>query len=211
MTNTTIEISAPSKRAGIVRRLYDWILAWADHPAGVWVLAILAFTESAFFPIPPDVLLIALAIGKPKRALWFASVCSIASIFGGMFGYLIGWGFWGIVGPYFLTYVPGVTEAGFARVQGLYDSYNFWIVFTAGFTPLPYKLFTISAGVFGINFVMFLLASAVSRSARFFIVAGLIWKFGPPIKVFIDKYFNMLAIAFTILLIGGFVIIKYAL
>lgn len=210
MTDTTT-VATSTKNAGIVRRLYDWVLAWADHPAGIWALAILAFAESSFFPIPPDVLLIALAIGKPKRAFWFATVCSIASIFGGILGYLVGWGFWGIVGQYFFAYVPGVTESGFARVQTLYDTWNFWIVFTAGFTPLPYKLFTISAGVFGINFGMFLIASVVSRSARFFIVAGLIWKFGPPIKEFIDKYFNILAVVFTILLIGGFVVVKLAL
>jgi membrane protein YqaA with SNARE-associated domain len=196
---------------GIVRRIYDWVLAWADHPGGVWALFLLAFAESSFFPIPPDVLLIALCIGKPSRSLWFATVCSIGSIVGGIAGYLIGAGFWHALDTYFYTYVPGLTPASFARVQGLYDTWNFWIVFTAGFTPLPYKLFTISAGVFGISFPMFLIASAVSRSARFFLVAGLIQRFGPSIKGFIDRYFNLLAIGFTVLLVSGFIVVKLLL
>jgi membrane protein DedA with SNARE-associated domain len=109
----------------------------------------------------------------------------------------------------FFEYVPGVTIDGFNRIQAMYDRYNFWIVFTAGFTPIPYKLITISAGTFNINFLMFVVASIISRSARFFIVASLIKVFGDPIKEFIEKYFNLLAIAFTILLAGGFIIIKY--
>lgn len=199
------------RRPGFVRRIYDWVLAWADHPAGVWVLAILAFAESSFFPIPPDVLLIALAIGKPKRAFWFATVCSFGSVLGGIAGYLIGAGLWQAVDTLFYAYVPGITPLGFAQVKTLYDTWNFWVIFTAGFTPLPYKLFTISAGVFDINFAMFLIASTISRTARFFLVAALIWKFGPPIKGFIDRYFNLLAVTFTVLLIGGFVVIKVVL
>ena len=109
----------------------------------------------------------------------------------------------------FFEYVPGITIDGFNRIQTIYDQWNFWIVFTAGFTPIPFKLITISAGTFNINFLMFVVASIISRSARFFIVATLIKVFGDPIKEFIEKYFNLLAIAFTILLAGGFIIIKY--
>ncbi len=210
-TATEVDTTNGTSRPGIVRRIYDWVLAWADHPGGVWALFTLSFAESSFFPVPPDVLLIALCIGKPKRSLWFATVCSIGSIVGGIAGYLIGAGLWQIVSPYFYAFVPGLTPDAFARVQGLYDTWNFWIVFTAGFTPLPYKLFTISAGVFGISFPMFLIASAISRSARFFLVAGLIQKFGPSIKGFIDRYFNLLAIGFTVLLVGGFAVAKLLL
>lgn len=209
-TNTPA-IGDSSEPRGLVRRVYDWVLAWADHPAGVWALALLAFAESSFFPVPPDVLLIALAIGKPKKSLWFATACSVGSILGGVFGYLIGAGFWQVVSPYFYSYVPGVSPAAFDHVGGLYESWNFWIVFTAGFTPIPYKLFTVSAGVFGINFAMFLVASAVSRTARFFLVAGLIQRFGPSITGVIDRYFNLFAIVFTVLLIGGFVVVKMLL
>ncbi len=195
----------------MVRRLYDWVLGWAEHPAGVWALAVLAFAESSFFPIPPDVLLIALAMGKPQRAPGFATICTAASVLGGMFGYLLGSVFWHALDSYFYTYVPGFTEQQFLYVQGLYEQWNFWIVFVAAFTPIPYKLITVSAGVFGINFPLFLIASVVGRAGRFYIVAGLIWRFGQPIKAFIDRYFNLLALAFTVLLVGGFVVIKYAL
>ncbi len=201
MTETT-------KKTGIVRKLYDWVLHWAETPYGVPALFILAFAESSFFPVPPDILLIPLAISKPKKALKFALVCSIASILGGMLGYYIGWGLWSVVQDWFFQYVPGFTHHNFELVQAKYNAWNFWVVFTAGFTPIPYKLITISAGVFKINFAIFVLASAVSRSARFFLVSGLIYIFGEKIKKFIDKYFNLLAIAFVVLLFLGFAVVK---
>jgi membrane protein YqaA with SNARE-associated domain len=191
-----------------VRRLYDWVLSWAETPYGTAALAVLAFAESSFFPIPPDVLLIALCIGHRKKALWFATVCAAASLLGGIFGYLIGWGLWSMVDQLFFAYVPGFTEAGFNHVKSLYDQYNFWIVFVAAFTPIPYKIITIAAGVCHINFPMFLVASCIGRSARFFLVAGLLYFFGERIRTFIDKWFDLLAIAFTVLLIGGFVVLK---
>jgi membrane protein YqaA with SNARE-associated domain len=194
----------------MIRRTYDWVLSWAEHPAGVIALAILAFAESSFFPIPPDVLLIALAMGKPARSFWFATVCTVASVVGALFGYLIGNVFWHAVSPFFFTYVPGFTAHQFTYVQNLYEQYNFWIVFTAAFTPIPYKVITVSAGVFDINLPMFVVASLAGRTGRFFLVGALIWKFGPPIKAFIDKYLNLLAVVFTILIAAGFVAIKYA-
>lgn len=195
----------------MVRKIYDWVLQWAETPYGAFALAILAFTESAFFIIPPDVLLVALAVGKPKKSLHFALYCSIASVLGGIFGYYIGLGLWSVVSDLFFSYVPGFTPDRFEMVRNLYEENGFWVVFTAGFTPIPYKLFTITAGVFEINFGGFVIASLVGRSARFFLVGGLIWKFGEEIQGFIDKYFNLLAIAFTVLLIGGFFVVKYAL
>lgn len=190
----------------LMKRMYDWVLHWAETPYGAWALLILAFAESSFFPIPPDVLLIALCIGMVSRSFWFAAVCSIGSILGGIFGYYIGYGLFEVVGQPILE-MYGYMEK-FNHVGDLYNEYAAWAVGVAGFTPIPYKVFTIAAGTFKINFFIFLGASAISRSARFFIVAALIWKFGPQIKSFIDKYFNILSIIFIVLLILGFVIVK---
>ena len=199
------------EKVGIVRRMYDWVLSFAERPGGEWALFLFAFAESSFFPIPPDPLLIALAIGAPKRAFRFAAICTAGSVVGGMVGYAIGWGLWAAVDQFFYAYVPGVTEAGFERVRVLYDRYDFWAIFTAGFTPIPYKLFTLSAGAFGIAFPVFIVASVVSRAARFFLVGALIYHYGPPIKGFIDRHFNKLAWLFLLLLVGGFVVIKLVL
>ena len=199
-----------------VRQLYDWMLHWAESPYGPIALFLLAFAESSFFPIPPDALLIALVLGARKKAFKFALNSTVASVLGALLGYAIGSFVWWNDGGefsnfalFFFNNIPGFTDTIFYKVQGLYEEWNFWIVFTAGFTPIPYKVFTISAGAFDVNLILFVLASIVSRAGRFFLVAGLIWKFGDPIKSFIDKYFNLLAIAFTVLLVGGFVGIKY--
>lgn len=201
-----------------VRKIYDWVLHWADSKYGPLALILLAFAESSFFPIPPDALLIALVLGARAKAFRFASYTTIASVAGAILGYSIGYFVWWS-GPeqfsglalFFFDSIPGFTEDTFYKVKALYDNWDFWIVFTAGFTPIPYKIFTISGGAFNINLPMFLIASIISRAGRFFLVAFLIWKFGEQIKGFIDKYFNLLAIGFTILLIGGFVLIKYLL
>ena len=198
-----------------LRRLYDWILHWAETKYVVPALFLLAFAESSFFPIPPDVLLIPLALGARSKAIRFALVCSVASIVGGIAGYGIGYFSWwsgaeaySAVALFFFNHIPGFTEQVFLNIQEKYEIYNFLIVFTAGFTPIPFKIITISAGAFSINFTMFLLASTVSRSTRFFLVALLIRQFGEPITAFIDKYFNVLSIIFTLLLIGGFLVLK---
>ena len=198
-----------------LRRLYEWILHWAETKYGVPALFLLALAESSFFPIPPDVLLIPLALGARSKAIRFALVCSVASIVGGIVGYGIGYFAWwngaeaySAVALFFFNHIPGFTEQVFLNIQEKYEIYNFLIVFTAGFTPIPFKIITISAGAFSVNFPMFLLASTISRSARFFMVALLIRQFGEPITAFIDKYFNLLSIVFTILLIGGFLVLK---
>ena len=200
----------------IIRKLYDWVLHWADTKYGAAALFILAFAESSFFPIPPDALLIALVLGSQKKAFKFAAICTVASVAGALFGYAIGHFLWWTptneftgIATFFFNNIPSFTPEAFYKIQNMYEQYDFWIIFTAGFTPIPYKIITISSGAFSINIIMFILASVISRGARFFLVAFLIWKFGPQIKTFIDKYFNWLAIAFTVLLIGGFVAIKY--
>ena len=193
----------------MVRRLYDWVLNWAHSPYGGVALFVLAFTESSFFPIPPDVLLIALAVSIPAKSFRYALICSVGSVAGGIFGYLIGLYLMDAVG-YNIIEFYGVADK-YEYVQELYRTYDAWVVAVAGFTPIPYKVFTISAGAFEINFWVFVIVSAISRAARFFILAAVIYKFGKPIKAFIDRYFNILSIAFMVLLILGFVLIKLVL
>ncbi|MBP8128661.1 MAG: DedA family protein [Candidatus Hydrogenedentes bacterium] len=191
----------------LMRRAYDWVLSWAGTPYGAIALAVLSFAEASFFPIPPDVLLIALCIGRREKSMWYAGVCAAASLFGGIFGYIIGWGFWEAADQFFYTYV--FSESSFASVQSYYQQYDFWIVFIAAFTPIPYKIITIAAGVCEINLAMFLVASITGRSMRFYLVAGLIYYFGAPIKNFIETRFNTLTVVFVVLLIAGFAALKY--
>jgi membrane protein YqaA with SNARE-associated domain len=194
-------------RRGPVRRLYDWTLSWADRPGGTWALFLLAVAESSFFPIPPDVLLIALAIGRPKRAMWFAVVCTAGSVIGGMIGYYIGWSLFEQVGRPVLEFY-GAT-AKFDQVGQLYRENLVLALGTAGFTPIPYKVFTIAGGAFAVPFLPFVLISIVSRGLRFFLVAGLIYAVGPRVKTFIDRYFNLLTIVFVVVLVLGFYVIKF--
>ncbi len=201
---------APPRR-GVVRRLYDWVLHWAETPWGVPALGGLSLAESSFFPIPPDPLLMALCLGAARRAFWFATVATASSVVGGVIGYWIGASAWVAVGDWFFAVVPGVSPESFARVQGLYDRWDFWAIFAAGLTPIPYKVFTLSAGVFAINFPVFVLASALSRGLRFFVVAGLIHQYGEPIAAFIDRYFNLLTVAFVALVGIGFAAVKFVL
>jgi len=279
------------------RRLYDWVLHWAHTRYGTPALAVLAFTESSFFPIPPDVLLMALGIARPKRSFYYATVCSIASVLGGLFGYLIGFALWNPVGAPILRSLrlltpanqqvlvrsaeggtltvgtpkgvtlhaskwsqwlglvrPAAADEGataqvhrallhrdepkatppvgdwqyevdqttaplaengtaylmtdtYHQARALYEKYDFWIVFAAAFTPIPYKVFTILSGLMQMQLVPFLLASAIGRSMRFFLVAGLIFAFGQPVKRFIERYFNLIALLFFVLLIGFFAIL----
>ncbi|MEG1573352.1 MAG: YqaA family protein [Bacteroidales bacterium] len=202
----------------IFRKLYDWVLSWAEHPYGAWALFILSFAEASFFPIPPDPLLIALILGAQAKAFKFALNCTVASVLGAIAGYLLGGILWWAepsipsgFANFFYTNIPGFTPAAFEGVQAMFDQWNFWVVFTAGFTPIPFKLITIAAGACQINFLMFFIGALISRAARFFLVAWLIWKYGAQIKIFIDKYFNLISIAFVVLLLGGFLLIKYAL
>jgi membrane protein YqaA with SNARE-associated domain len=200
-----------SQKTGWFRRLYDWVLHWADTPFGPPALGILCFAEASFFPIPPDPLLMALCLGAIKRSLRFAAIATAASALGGIAGYLIGAGAWQALGDFFFAYVPGVTPEAFEGIQELYARYDFWAVFMAGLTPIPYKVFTLSAGVFSINFPVFLMASVLSRGLRFFVVAGLLYRFGTPISRFIDRYFDLLSLVFGALIILGFLAIKYLL
>ncbi len=203
MEETTTRKAEPNA----IKRLYDWILGWADSRWGGTALFVMALLESSIFPIPPDILLIALCLGMPRKSFRYSTICLAGTLTGAAIAYAAGmWG-WEAIDHWF---IPGIfSQEAFDSVGAIYDQWNFWAVFTAGFTPIPYKIFTIAAGVFGIDFGMFMLASAVGRGMRFFLIGWLIWKFGAPIKSFIDKYFNWLVIAFTVLLVGCFVLIRY--
>ncbi len=206
-TNRRIRVAGLKSIFVLARKSYDWVLHWAETPYAVWALFILAFAESSFFPIPPDVLLIAVAISMPKRSFYFALVCSAASVFGGALGYLIGLKFMEAVG-YSIINFYGYNEL-FLNLQSLFKKYDIWFVGMAGFTPVPYKVFTIAAGACKLNFLKFMITSIVSRSARFFLVGTMIYIFGEPVKSFIDKYFNLLTVLFFVLIALGFVVIKY--
>ena len=191
----------------MVKRLYNWVLSWSGSRWGVLALFLMALFEASWFPLPPDILLIALCLGATQKSFRFATVCLTGSILGAALGYCIGHFLWVTpagdptsIANFFYDHVFSVE--GFNNVGRMYDKYNFWIVFTAGFTPLPFKLFTIAGGMFSINFPMFIIASLVSRGMRFFLIGWLIWKFGAPIKSFIDKYFNLLATLLVVVLIG---------
>lgn len=196
-------------QAGLHRRLYDWGLSWAQTPYGVPALFAISFAESSFFPLPPDVLLLALGVARPKRAFWYAGVCSVASVLGGLLGYVIGFFAWEASRELFFNYVPGFSREAFAQVQSLYNEYGFLAVTIAGFTPIPYKIFTIASGVFGMNVPLFVLASGFSRSARFFLEGALLYRFGARIQQILDRYFNLITIAFVVLLVGGFALVRF--
>lgn len=191
------------------RRLYHWVLSWADHSQGTWALFLLAFAESSFFPIPPDVLLIALCLGRPRRAAWFALVCTVGSVLGGLAGYAIGMSLYDSVGRPILEFY-GLTEK-YGEVRDLYRRYDVWAVGIAGLTPIPYKVFTVSAGAFGISLPGFVAASIVGRGLRFGIVATLLRLWGEPAREFIDRHLGILSVLFVILIVAGFVLVRLVL
>jgi len=190
-----------------LRGLKAWVEGFAEKPGAGWALFAIAFAESSFFPIPPDVLLIALAMSVPAKSFRYALVCSLGSVLGGMFGYLIGLEFYDLVGRKIIEFYS--LQEQYAAVKILYDQNAFLAIAIAGFTPIPYKVFTIAAGAFQVSFATLVYASTVSRPARFYLVAALFFFFGARIKPLIDKYFEALTLAFVILLVAGFVIVKY--
>ncbi|MBN2543054.1 DedA family protein [bacterium] len=193
-------------RKNPLKRLYNWVLHWAETPYGAYALFAVAISESSFFPIPPDVLLIALSISKPKKSYYYALLCTIGSVLGGILGYYIGYGLMEAIGIKILTFYGAMEQ--FEKIAYYYQQYDALAVGAAGFTPIPYKVFTIAAGACRISFPVFIIASIISRGTRFFIQAILLSIFGEKIKKFIDKYFNLLSLLFFVLLILGFVVVK---
>jgi len=197
-----MELAAATRNP--VRKLNYWTLHWADTKYALPALLVLTFIESSFFPVPPDVLLMAMCFAVPRKWLSYALWCTAASVLGGVFGWWIGWGFWELTHGFFYSVVPGFTPEVFEKVQGLYQQYDFWAVFIAALTPIPYKVFTIAAGVCNIDIPMFMLASFLGRGLRFLAVAALIRFFGAMAKPFLEKHFNLATILFVVLLILGF-------
>ena len=190
----------------MLKRLYEWVMGWSKSRYGTLALFLIAIAESSFFPIPPDVLLMALALSVPRRSLYYAAICTAGSIFGGILGYVIGLQFYELLGQRIIEFY-GVSEQ-FAYVGDQYQQNAFAAIAIAGFTPIPYKVFTIAAGVFRVPLVTLVAASLLGRTGRFFLVGALIRVFGPTIKTFIDRYLNILCIVFVVLLLLGFVVIR---
>ena len=184
--------------------MYDWTLAWAYRPSSQKALFVLSFAESSFFPIPPDVLLMPLVLGNRRKWLRFAFLCTLASVLGAFLGYVIGRSALEVA-----LMIPGVDQEGVDWLSGKFNEYGQVYVFIAALTPIPFKLLTITAGVARMNLLMFAAACVVGRAMRFFAVAWLMHRFGPTITPFIDRYFNKLALLFGVLLVGGFVVVKY--
>lgn len=191
----------------MLRRLYDWTMDLATRPYALWALALIAFAESSFFPIPPDILLAPMVLAAPHKAWKYALVCTVASVLGGVAGYGIGYFLFDSYGQPILDFYGMMDK--FDTFKGSYNEWGAWIVAGAGMTPFPYKVITITSGVTQLNFAVFMIASVLARGARFFLVAGLLWKFGPPIRDFVEKYLGWVTAAAFSLLVGGFVVAKY--
>lgn len=190
-----------------LRKMYYWTLHWATTPYAVPALIILSFMESSFFPIPPDVLLIALCFANPRKWFSLAAWCTVASVVGGGVGYGIGWGLWETIGEPIVKFYHG--EPVIAKVQHWYDEYGFVGVLVAAVTPIPYKVFTIASGSMKFDLWLFTLASILGRGFRFFLVAWLIRAFGPVIKPYLEKHFELMVSLLAVLGIGGFFLLKY--
>lgn len=190
----------------MLRRLYDWVMGLAGHRRAVPALALVSFAESSFFPIPPDVMLIPMIVANRAKAWWIATVCTVSSVLGGIAGYAIGFFLFEAVGQRVVDFYGYGHQ--FEVFQGWYTEYGLLIVFIAGITPLPYKVFTIASGVAGLPLGTFILGSVVSRGLRFFIEAALLWWIGEPIRAFVEKNLQWVTALFVVLLVGGFVALK---
>lgn len=202
MNNETNVMSTSKPHA--LRRLYDWTLELAEHPRAVWALFFVAIAEATFFPIPTDILLLAMAMAVPNRAMWYAVVNTVGSVVGAVIGYGLGLGLWTAIDSFFYRYVPGFTQEKFDAMAQSFAENTFATIFTAGFTPIPFKVFTIAAGAAAVPIAAFLLGALISRALRYGILAALIMWFGPTIKLWIDRYFNTITIVVTVLLLIGF-------
>lgn len=191
----------------MIRRLYDWTLSLAAGPRAPAALGSVSFVESSFFPIPPDILLIPMVIARREKAWWYALLCTVTSVVGGILGYLIGMFLFEQVAEPILTFYGKMDK--FDEFSAVFNHWGWWFVFIAGLTPFPYKVITIASGVAGLSLPIFIVASIVSRGLRFFIVAGLLYFFGPPIKEFIEKRLGLMFTLFVVLLIGGFIVLRY--
>ena len=188
-------------------RLYQWILKVAGHRHALWALAAVSFIESSFFPIPPDILLIPMVLAAPRRAFQIAAVCTLASVAGGYLGYAIGYFAFETVGQRVLEFYHAMDK--YQALKASFAEWGAWIIILKGMTPIPYKLVTIASGALKFNLVAFTTASLISRSIRFFLIAALLWRFGEPIRAFIERRLMLLTTLFAVALVGGFVVLRY--
>ena len=190
-----------------LKRIYNWTLEKAQHKNAKWYLSLISFVESSFFPLPPDILLIPMALASKAKALFYAFICTLFSVLGGILGYAIGYFFYNSVGIYIVDFYH--LENSFNIFESYYKEFGILIVLGAGITPFPYKFITIASGVFGLNIFLFIIVSIIGRGLRFYLIAILLYFFGEKIKLIIDKYFNILTIVFFILLVGSVFIIRF--
>lgn len=193
----------------LIRKIYDWTLRLSAHRHATWALAGVSFVESSVFPIPPDVVLIPMCIAKREKAFFYAAICTISSVIGGIAGYAIGYFAYEAFGKLILQFYG--MGGDFDALKEKYAEYGGWIILAKGMTPLPFKILTILSGVMKLDMGIFILSSIGARAMRFFLVAALLWKFGAPIQVFIEKYLGWVTLAALALLIGGFIALKYIL
>jgi len=197
------------KDRAVIRPLYDWTMRQAGRKNAVWALAGVSFIESSVFPIPPDVLLIPMVLANRDRAWLLAAVCTLASVIGGWLGYAIGYYLFETLGQKILTFYHAM--AHYEAFKAGFDQWGLWIIIIKGATPIPFKLVTIASGAFKFSLLWFTIAAVISRSMRFFLVASLLWKFGEPIRTFIERRLTLLTTLFVLLLVGGFLAMRYLL
>ena len=207
MTELDPQMLQTEKKTGLIRRTYAWTVSWAERPGGTWALFWIAFVESSFFPIPPDVLLLALVFGAREKWAKYALVCTLGSVLGGILGWLIGWGLAESIAKPILAVFDsdGSTQV---KIQAWYAEYGFFGILLAAITPIPYKVFTIASGMFHYSLLQLIIASIIGRGFRFFVVAGIIRACGPKVRPFIEKHIEWCFVIFGILLVGGIVAIK---
>lgn len=191
----------------MLRRLYDWMIRLAEQPNALWALAGIAFLESAIFPVPPDIMLIPMVLARPRQAFRIAGVCTLASVLGGLFGYAIGATLFEAVGKPVLEFYG--KDNRFEEFRAAYNAWGAWAVLVAGVTPFPFKVITILSGYTGLSLPIFVVASIVARGLRFFVVAALLWRFGAPIRSFIERRLGLLFTAFVALLLGGALVLRF--
>jgi membrane protein YqaA with SNARE-associated domain len=191
----------------MLRRLYDRLVVLSNHPSAIWVLAAVSFAESSFFPIPPDVMLIPMILANRSKAWLFAGVCTIASVVGGFFGYAIGYFLFETAGKWVIDFYG--LQAGFNNFQNQFNEWGLWVILIKGLTPIPYKLVTIASGAAHFDLFTFGIASLITRGGRFFLVAGLLYVVGDPIRHFVEKHLTLVTTGFLLIIVGGFVAFAY--
>jgi membrane protein YqaA with SNARE-associated domain len=191
----------------MLRRLYDWTLSLAARPSAPFALGAVSFAESSFFPVPPDVMLVPMVLARPDRAWFYALVCTVASVAGGLLGYAIGALLYESIGAWLFNLYGLTGKAEAFRAQ--YAEYGHWVILIKGLTPIPYKLVTITSGLAGYDLFWFVVLSIVTRAARFFVLALLVARFGAPIKDALDRHLNLVFAVLLITIVGGFLAFRY--